>query len=99
MDKSRLEYDPATETLRYRSRISGKELLDNGVGSLLSKIGRSGLYEERPVAAVEVVFEDVEAAEYNASALEFLGMVAAGPDGPVSSGAKFPARSDFGIEV
>lgn len=97
MDKTRLEYDPATETLRYRSGISGKELLGKDVGGDLSKIARAGTDGTRPVSSVEVVFDDAEAAAYNASAMEFLHLIAATAEGPVQSGAKFPARSDFGI--
>ena len=98
MDKTRLSYDSATETLRYASGISGKELFAKGDAKALSEIGRSGTHDGHPVSSVEVHFEDQAAAEYNASALEFLRLVAATSNGPVASGAKFRARKDFGLE-
>ncbi len=98
MDKKHLRYDPKTKTIHYETGIVGKELLSKEDGKTLSSYVRSGSYDGKPVVSVQVGFADTAAAKYNADALEFLRLVALGPDGPVKSDAKFTARSDFGIE-
>lgn len=98
MDKKNLSYDPKSKTVHYQTDIAGKELLSKDDGKTLSKFARSGTYEGKPVESVQVGFVDDAAAEYNADALEFLRLVAAGPAGPIKSGARFTARSDFGVE-
>jgi hypothetical protein len=98
MDKTKLSYNAKTTTLRYASGISGKELFAKDDAKTLSEIGRNGSHDGQPVSAVEVLFDDQVAAEYNASALEFLRLVAATSAGPVASGAQFRARKDFGLE-
>ncbi|MFT6398521.1 MAG: hypothetical protein ACJAYU_003279 [Bradymonadia bacterium] len=98
MDNKRLSYDATSKTIHYESDIAGKELLSKGAGKTLSFYARAGTYDGNPVESVQVGFADAAAAEYNADALEFLRLVAVGPDGPVRSGARFTARSDFGLE-
>ena len=98
LDDSKIDYDPAGAEVTYRSGLSGKSLLPKDTGRALSKIGRNGEYQGKPVKRVTVAFGDDAAAAYNADALAFLRLSSKGPSGVAKSDAKFPAREDFGIE-
>jgi hypothetical protein len=96
MSQQDMDWDTATGTLAFRSRVSGITPVEPAQLSVLREAARTGTWLEKPVRRVVVRFADAEAAQYNADALAFLRIETEGPAGLVKSVA-FGTRSDFGI--
>lgn len=98
LDPKRLSYDERKRRLTYEAGIGGKRLLPKAIGLALSRLGRSGEYEGRPLDSVAVRFEDQAAATHNSGPLKFLGLTPEHPGGAVESADRFTVREDWGIE-
>lgn len=96
--KHELQYDKAKARLIWNTDAGVGEPLDNERAKELSAALRAGSWKGEALKEVRVCFKDENAAAYHADALSFLQLAAFAGDRRVESGARFTARSDFGIE-
>lgn len=95
-------YDAATKTLWISSDIDGDSLYPNqDLRTILGYLQAKQLPDGRSVGAINVVFKNRDAAEYNESALSFsrIGTFVGTLDSPtqLAEGTSFSTHEDFGV--